>query len=137
MNSVVESIEEAQQSIKVVGWILRVFEATVAHANLVLVTSATGAHLGAPESAREIIGCLVPLTCFHEGVEGVEAGETGLTKVVSHVDKDVCGALARDAVAIDLLLALPSDINLLVEELLALALGEAATAVNVIVVSSN
>ena len=89
-----------------------------------LVTSTSALNLSTIESRSKLIGRLIPLSIPHERVEGCEAGETSLAKVISHVDKYVLSTPTSDAVTKNLLKSLSCYLHLYHKEIFALIIGQ-------------
>ena len=110
----IRSVQESKQCIDVLRWLLSILKPAVTLADLVLVAGAAGTNLRAPQGSREIVSGSIPLSLFHQRVEGVKASKPSFSKVVCHVNEYGFGTAAGDRVAVDLLLAASGNVNFLV-----------------------
>ena len=75
--------------------------------NDITITSASSAHLTAPQSVRYIISSLLPLVLLNQAVKGSECRQATFAQVVCHVSQHSSDALAL--VTIDAVLTFSSD----------------------------
>ena len=109
----------------------------VAGTDLLGVATAAIADLRAPKGGVEVVSRGIPVLGIDVGLESGERGQARGAKVVVHVDEDVVGALAANTAPVDALLALASNVDLFVEETVALRLSEAATSVDFVEVATD
>ena len=111
---------------------------SVTHFNLSHVSGTSVSDLSAPSgSGFQVISGGSPLPSFNHSVESSERGESSLTKIVSHVNKNLFSTVAWNLVSIDGSFTTSSSRNIVGEKVDTLSLGKASTVHKTCVVSSN